>query len=48
MDTGAPVGEPAPRAPAPSPVDAETARNRMSALQRGTIRGRATDLEEPR
>jgi len=38
----------APRPRASAPMDAETARSRMSALQRGTIRGRATEPEEPR
>jgi len=38
----------APRPRASAPMDAETARSRMSALQRGTIRGRAAEPEEPR
>jgi len=32
----------------PDLPDADLARSRMSALQRGTIRGRATDPEAPR
>jgi len=43
-----PDAAPEPTRRAPAPVDAETARSRMSALQRGTIRGRAAEPEEPR
>jgi hypothetical protein len=46
MHTPDAVPQAGPRASAP--VDAETARSRMSALQRGTIRGRAAEPEEPR
>ena len=36
-----------PEAPAVVEVDPDAARNRMSALQRGTMRGRAADPERP-
>ena len=42
-EANAPDAEP-PEAP---PVDPETARSRMSALQRGTMRGRTSDPERP-
>jgi hypothetical protein len=43
-----PVTEPASSSEAADPGDAELARSRMSALQRGTIRARATDPEQSR
>ncbi|HEY6795248.1 MAG TPA: hypothetical protein VI248_11275, partial [Kineosporiaceae bacterium] len=47
------AGEPQPASrgqarPVPDLADAELARSRMSALQRGTMRGRAADPEVPR